>query len=63
MIRQSLSSGKKHTVVAKILKKQSGEALQIAYGSGPQLEKTFGISVPTVCRVWKEWVNQRRMGI
>ena len=63
MVRQSLSLGKKHAVVAEILKKQKVEALKMAYGSATQVADTFNISVQTVCRVWKQWVNQKRMGM
>jgi hypothetical protein len=63
MVRQSLSLGKKHAVVAEILKKQKVEALKMTYGSAPQVAIIFNISVQTVCRVWKQWVNQRRMGM
>ncbi len=63
MGKQALNNGKKHAIVTSIATKQVGAELKMAYGSSKRVSAEFGISEQTVKRVWKSYVDQKRMGV
>ena len=63
MVKQALNCAKKHAVVASIVAKQYRPDLTMAHGSVKKVSAEFGIKEQTVKRVWKQYVDQKRMGV
>jgi hypothetical protein len=63
MVKQALKSTQKYAIVTSIATKKRDNDLKIAYGSAQKVAKEFKISVQTVTRVWKQWVDQKRQGV
>ena len=63
MVKQALKRTQKHAIVASLCIKKRDNDLKMAYGSAKTVAKEFKISVQTVTRVWKQWVDQKRQGV
>jgi transposase len=63
MVKLALKRTQKHAIVASLCIKKRDNDLKMAYGSAHTVANEFKISVQTVTRVWKQWVDQKRQGV